>query len=47
MVDIDNNGGIQALMKILYEAGFLDGSVMTCTGQTLAQNLESVKLPDF
>jgi len=36
-------GGIQPLMKILLEAGLLHGDCMTVTGQTLAENLASVK----
>ncbi len=36
-------GGIQPLMKILLEAGLLYGDCMTVTGQTLAENLASVK----
>ena len=35
MVDIDNVGGIPVIMKILFEAGFLHGDVMTCNGNTL------------
>ncbi|VVP67275.1 Dihydroxy-acid dehydratase [Pseudomonas fluorescens] len=38
-------GGIQPLMKRMLAAGMLHGDVMTVTGKTLAQNLESV--PDY
>jgi dihydroxy-acid dehydratase len=33
-------------MKALLEANLLDGSVVTVTGKTMAENLESVALPD-
>jgi len=33
-------GGTPAVMKMLLEAGHLDGSCMTVTGKTLAENLE-------
>lgn len=36
-------GGIQPLMKMLLEAGLLDGACMTVTGQTLAENLAAVE----
>ncbi len=36
-------GGIQPLMKILLDAGLLHGDCLTVTGQTLAENLASVK----
>jgi len=35
-------GGIQPLMKILLEAGLLQGDCLTVTGQTLAENLADV-----
>ena len=39
-------GGVPAVMKELLAAGKLDGSVMTVTGRTLAENLASVPEPD-
>jgi dihydroxy-acid dehydratase len=36
MVDIDNVGGVQVIVRELLEAGLLNGDVMTCTGETLA-----------
>jgi dihydroxy-acid dehydratase len=39
-------GGIPVVMKTLLEAGKIDGSVMTVTGKTLAENLASVPDPD-
>ena len=38
MVDIDNVGGIPVIMKILFEAGFLHGDVMTCKPLSPAGN---------
>lgn len=36
-------GGIQPLMKILLDAGYLHGDCLTVTGKTLAENLAKVK----
>ena len=36
MVDIDNIGGIQVIVRELLDAGLLNGDVMTCTGETLS-----------
>ena len=35
MLDIDNVGGVQVIVRELLEAGLLNGDVMTCTGATL------------
>ncbi|MGI9426950.1 MAG: dihydroxy-acid dehydratase [Hyphomicrobiaceae bacterium] len=40
MVDIDSKGGVQVIVRELLEAGLLNGDVMTCTGETLAQQVE-------
>ena len=40
MVDIDARGGIQVFVKDLLDAGLLNGNVLTCTGETLAGQLE-------
>lgn len=45
MEDLHNIGGTPAIMKYLLDRGFLDGSCMTVTGYTLAENLESI--PDL
>jgi dihydroxy-acid dehydratase len=45
MEDLHEVGGIPALMKMLLARGALDGSCMTVTGKTLAQNLETA--PDL
>jgi len=44
--DLDRAGGVPAVMKRLAEKGLLDLSVMTVTGQTLGENLESVEIRD-
>jgi len=46
MVDIDNTGGIPVIMKILLDAGMLNGDCLTCTGLTVAENLKDVVIPD-
>ncbi len=40
MVDIDRVGGVQVIVRELLEAGLLNGDVLTCTGETLAQQVE-------
>jgi dihydroxy-acid dehydratase len=43
MADLVKIGGTLPLMKLLLEAGLLDGSCLTVTGLTLAENLSAVK----
>ena len=45
MEDLHNVGGLPAVLKYLLNEGLLNGSCITVTGQTLAENLESV--PDL
>ena len=45
MVDVDASGGIQVIVKELLEAGFLDGDAMTCTGETLAEQVRRLDPP--
>lgn len=40
MVDIDEIGGVQVIVRELLEAGLLNGDVLTCTGETLAQQVK-------
>ena len=42
MSELIKIGGIQPLMKMMLAAGMLDGSCMTVTGKTLAENLATV-----
>ena len=48
MVDIDKSGGVQVIVSDFLEAGLLNGNVMTCTGETLAKQVERLdaKRPD-
>ena len=39
MVDIDKMGGIQVIVKNLLDAGLLNGDTLTCTGETLSQQV--------
>lgn len=40
MVDIDAAGGVQMIVRELLEAGLLNGDVLTCTGETLAEQVK-------
>jgi len=42
MEDVHNVGGIPAVMKYLLNKGLLDGSCLTVTGKTIAENLADV-----
>ena len=43
MEDLDEAGGVYAVLKELEGLGVIDTSVMTCTGQTLAENIRNAK----
>ncbi len=45
MVDVDDKGGLQVIANELLRAGFLDGDTITCTGETLAQQLRRLDPP--
>jgi dihydroxy-acid dehydratase len=45
MVDVDAKGGLQVIAQELLKAGFLDGDALTCTGETLAQQLRRLDPP--
>lgn len=47
MEDLHAIGGIPAVMKYLLERGYLDGSCMTITGKTIAENLQDVPMLTF
>ncbi|MCH5598464.1 dihydroxy-acid dehydratase [Niabella ginsengisoli] len=47
MEDLHNKGGVPAVMKYLLKSGLLDGSCLTVTGKTIAENLEGVPDLDF
>ena len=41
--DLYEVGGVQMILKELYDNGFIHGDCMTVTGKTMAQNLENVQ----
>ncbi len=43
MEDLNEAGGVQAVLKELETLGLLDTSVMTCTGKTMKENLANVR----
>ena len=45
MVDIDAKGGLQVIVKELLEAGLLDGEALTCTGETLGEQVRRLDPP--
>jgi dihydroxy-acid dehydratase len=45
MEDLHNVGGVPAVMKYLLKLGWIDGSCLTVTGKTIAENLEAI--PDL
>jgi dihydroxy-acid dehydratase len=47
MNDVDRVGGVPVVMKALLDAGLLHGDVMTVTGRTMRENLESMDLADL
>jgi len=47
MEDMLGIGGVPAVMKYLLDQGLLDGSCLTCTGKTVAENLAGIPPLDF
>ena len=45
MNDVDKIGGIPVVMKLLLDAGLMDGDCLTVTGKTLAENLADLDPP--
>jgi dihydroxy-acid dehydratase len=45
MVDIDASGGLQVVVAELLRAGLLDGTTLTCTGETLEDQLQRLDPP--
>src|SRR5919112_1780465 len=45
MNDVDKIGGIPVVMKLLLDAGLMDGDCLTVTGRTLAENLADLDPP--
>jgi dihydroxy-acid dehydratase len=44
--DLDTAGGVPAVMKVLMEGGLVDGSPLSATGLSVADNLAQVKVLD-
>ncbi|WP_295653900.1 dihydroxy-acid dehydratase [uncultured Mucilaginibacter sp.] len=47
MEDLHNIGGVPAVMKYLLKKGWIDGTCLTVTGKTIAENLVDVPELDF
>lgn len=45
MVDVDAQGGLQVIVSELLDAGLLDGDALTCTGETLAEQVSRLAPP--
>ena len=45
MNDVDKIGGIPVVMKLLLDAGLMNGDCLTVTGKTMAENLEALAPP--
>ena len=46
MVDIDEIGGIQVIVKELIAAGLVNGDTDTCTGETLSEQIARLETAD-
>jgi dihydroxy-acid dehydratase len=46
MVDIEEKGGLTVIVKELLDGKFLDGNCMTCTGETLAEQIKRLNPPN-
>jgi dihydroxy-acid dehydratase len=46
MVDIDAKGGLPVIVRELLQAGLLDGGCLTCTGETLADQVARLAPPE-
>jgi dihydroxy-acid dehydratase len=44
--DLYEVGGVPVVMKLLMDAGYIDGSCITVTGKTIAENLRDVQFPE-
>jgi dihydroxy-acid dehydratase len=45
MVDVDGVGGVQVIVKEMLDTGVLDGNALTCTGETLSQQIARLDPP--
>jgi dihydroxy-acid dehydratase len=46
MFDVDRVGGVAVVMKVLLDAGLLNGDCLTVTGRTMAENLADMNPPE-
>ncbi len=46
MTDIDRVGGVPVVLRLLLDAGLLNGDCLTVTGRTMAENLADIAPPD-
>jgi dihydroxy-acid dehydratase len=46
MAELDKVGGVPLILRELLEGGYLDGSAMTVTGRTLAEEVEAAPIPN-
>ena len=46
MVDIDAKGGVQVFVKDLFDSGLLNGNTLTCTGETLEEQINRLSPRD-
>jgi dihydroxy-acid dehydratase len=46
MEDLDAKGGLQVVVADLLKAGFLEGNCLTCTGETLAEQVRRLAPPE-
>lgn len=44
--DLYEVGGVQIVIKALYDAGYIHGDCLTVTGKTMAENLEEITFPE-
>jgi dihydroxy-acid dehydratase len=47
MHELHSHGGVPAVMKYLLQKGFIDGTCMTVTGKTIAENVEHIAPINF
>ena len=45
MVDVEESGGLATVVQELLSAGYLDGTTLTCTGETLEQQVHRLSPP--
>ena len=44
--DLHEAGGVQVILKVLFEAGYIHGDCMTVTGKTIEENLKDISFPE-